>query len=202
MQSSTYWKAVLVDRGNFLERVLEILRTSGVRYCVIGRTGVNAYTYPVVTEDLDIVAAVEKIEALVTACAAEFRVERFARSIHVSAPPSKLRVQIQTDPRYFSFVDGAEVRNVLDFQLPVACIEDILQGKIWAASDETRRQSKRQKDLADIARIIEVSPELRSRVPAELLSKLIYVLQARHVVAGFSPRFQQTECSVGNSNAG
>jgi hypothetical protein len=39
--------------------------------------------------------------------------------------------------------------------------------------DETRRQSKRQKYLADIARIIEVSPELRSHVPAELLSKLI-----------------------------
>src|SRR5438309_10891305 len=106
MQSSTYWKAVLVDRGNFLERVLEILRTSGVRYCVIGGTGVNAYAYPVVTEDLDIVVAADKIEALATACAAEFRVERSARSIHVSAPPSKLRVQIQTDPRYFSFVDG------------------------------------------------------------------------------------------------
>jgi hypothetical protein len=30
MRSSTYWKAVLVDRDNFLERVLEFLRTSGV----------------------------------------------------------------------------------------------------------------------------------------------------------------------------
>jgi hypothetical protein len=61
----------------------------------------------------------------------------------------------------------------MDFQLPVARIDDILQGKIWAALDETRRQSKRQKDLADIARIIEVSPELRERVPAELLAKLL-----------------------------
>jgi hypothetical protein len=42
-----------------------------------------------------------------------------------------------------------------------------------AALDADRRQSKRQKDRADIARIIEVSPELRSRVPAELLSKLL-----------------------------
>jgi hypothetical protein len=173
MQSSTYWKAVLVDRGNFLERVLEILRTSGVRYCVIGGTGVNAYAYPVVTEDLDIVVAAEKIEALEAVFASEFKVEQFARSINVSTPSSKLRVQIQTDPRYFAFVDRSEVRNVMDFQLPVARIEDILQGKIWAALDETRRQSKRQKYLADIARIIEVSPELRSHVPAELLSKLI-----------------------------
>ncbi len=162
-----------MDRGNFLERVLEFLRTSGVRYCVIGGAGVNAYADPVVTEDLDIVIAAGEIETLKAAFAREFKVEQFAHSINVSVPDSKLRVQIQTDPRYFSFLDRATVRNVMDFQLPVARIDDILQGKIWAALDETRRQSKRQKDLADIARIIEVSPELRGRVPAELLSKLI-----------------------------
>jgi hypothetical protein len=173
MKSSTYWKAVLLDRGNFLERVLEFLKTSGVRYCVVGGTGVNAYAYPVVTEDLDIVVAAEEIDALENALAREFKVRRFPHRINVSAPPSKLQVQIQTDPRYFDFVNRATVREVMDFQLPVASIEDILQGKIWAVSDTGRRQSKRQKDLADIARILEVSPELRSRVPAELLAKLL-----------------------------
>ncbi len=162
-----------MDRDNFLERVLDFLRNSGVRYCVIGGTGVNAYAYPVVTEDLDIVVAAEAIEALESALAREFKVRRFPHSINVSVPGSKLQVQIQTDPRYFDFVDRAQVRDVMDFQLPVADIEDILQGKIWAALDSDRRQSKRQKDLADIARIIEVSPHVRSRVPAELLSKLL-----------------------------
>ncbi len=173
MRSSTYWKAVLLDRDNFLERVLEFLKHSGVRFCVIGGTGVNAYAYPVVTEDLDIVVAAEEIETLESNLSGDFKVRRFAHSINVSAPPSKLQVQIQTDPRYFGFVDRAETRTVMDFQLPVANIEDILQGKIWAATDTGRRQSKRQKDLADIARIIEVAPELRSRVPAELLSKML-----------------------------
>lgn len=42
-----------------------------------------------------------------------------------------------------------------------------------AASDETRRPSKRQKDLADIARLLEVHPELRDAVPAEILERLI-----------------------------
>src|SRR5215813_7716550 len=150
MKSSAYWKAVLVDRANFLERVLDFLRSSGVRYCVIGGTGVNAYAYPVVTEDLDIVVAADAIQALESELGRHFRVRRFAHSINVSAPPSKLQVQIQTDPRYFDFVDRAQVREVMDFQLPVAGIEDILQGKIWAALDRDRRQSKRQKDLADI----------------------------------------------------
>src|SRR5207247_7918971 len=112
MHSSAYWKAVLVDRENFLERVLELLRTSGVRYCVVGGTGVNAYAYPVVTEDLDIVVAAEAIEALESELERHFKVQRFAHSINVSAPPSKLQVQIQTDPRYFDFVDRAEIRDV------------------------------------------------------------------------------------------
>ncbi len=173
MHSSAYWKAVLVDRENFLERVLELLRTSGVRYCVVGGTGVNAYTYPVVTEDLDIAVSAEEIEKLEAELRREFKVRRFAQVINVSAPQSKLQVQVQTDPRYFDFVERAEMRDVMDFQLPVAQIEDILKGKVWAALDATRRKSKRQKDLADIARILEVSPELRGQVPAELLSKLL-----------------------------
>jgi hypothetical protein len=55
----------------------------------------------------------------------------------------------------------------------VAALEDVLQGKVWAALDPERRGSKRQKDLADIARIIETYPELRERVPAEILERLM-----------------------------
>jgi len=55
----------------------------------------------------------------------------------------------------------------------VAAIEDILQGKIWAAQDETRRGSKRQKDLADIARLLEADPALRDRVPPDIAQRLI-----------------------------
>jgi len=173
MRSSTYWKAVLVDRDNFLDRVLEFLKASGVRYCVIGGTGVNAYAYPVVTEDLDIAVAAGEIDTLEAALRTEFKARRFEHIINVSTTGSKLQLQIQTDPRYFDFVDRSEVRDVMDFQLPVAHIADILKGKVWEAMDTTRRKSKRQKDLADIARIIEVSPELRNEVPDELQSKLI-----------------------------
>ena len=161
-----------MDRDNLLERFLELLKTSGVRYCVIGGIGVNAYAYPVVTEDLDIAVAAEDIETLEKSLASHFQVERFPHSISVSAPDSKLRIQIQTDPRYFGFVDHAEIHDVMDFQLPVAQIEDLLVGKTWAALDGTRRPSKQLKDLSDIARILEVAPELRTKVPPEILSKI------------------------------
>jgi hypothetical protein len=56
--------------------------------------------------------------------------------------------------------------------MPVAAVEDVLQGKIWAAQDDTRRPSKRQKDLADILRLVEANPPLASLVPAALKKKL------------------------------
>jgi hypothetical protein len=39
--------------------------------------------------------------------------------------------------------------------------------------DPSRRPSKRQKDLADIARLLEAFPALRQQVPAEVLTRLV-----------------------------
>ena len=62
----------------------------------------------------------------------------------------------------------------LDLDLAIAAqIEDVLRGKVWAAMDSARRASKRQKDLADIARPLEAYPYLRAHVPEELLTKLL-----------------------------
>lgn len=75
--------------------------------------------------------------------------------------------------RYEGFVSRAADRTVLGITLPVASIEDVLQGKIWAVQDPTRRASKRQKDLADIARLLERRPDLRPQVPAHVRERLI-----------------------------
>jgi hypothetical protein len=133
---------------------------------------VNAYVEPVVSLDLDVVVAAEQL-AGIEAALAGYRVERIAHSLNVSLPGSDLRVQIRTDPRYSPFVERATSREVLGHTLPVAALEDVLQGKIWAAADKARRASKRQKDLADIARLIEAHPHLRDRVPKDLLDRLV-----------------------------
>ena len=103
----------------------------------------------------------------------EFHVEQFEHSLNVSATGSDLRVQIQTDPRYSAFVGRATEQDVLGHRLSVARIEDVLQDKIWAVLDPTRRASKRQKDLADIARLFERFPPLRPLIPSEVLSRLL-----------------------------
>lgn len=55
---------------------------------------------------------------------------------------------------------------------PLVSLDDILQGKIWAAEDPDRRPSKRLKDITDIARLIEKYPELRTRVPSDILERI------------------------------
>lgn len=165
MRALAFWKAVTVDRANFLETLVELLDANGIRYCVIGGQGVNAYVEPLVSLDLDLVIAVEHLTEAEALLRAHFNVERFPHSLNIGAPNSKLRVQIQTDPRYFPFVERASRREVLDISLPVASLPDILQGKVWAATDQSRRPSKRRKDLLDIERILEQYPELKASVP-------------------------------------
>jgi hypothetical protein len=172
MRALQYWKAVTNDRSDFLERLLAVFESLGVEFCVIGDAAVNAYSPPVVTLDLDIAIALRDLPRIEKALAEQFTVQRFSHSINVAARDSDLRLQIQTDPRYEAFVPRARVREVLGLRLPVAAAEDVLQGKLWAVQDEGRRPSKRQKDLADISRLIEAEPALRKRVPADVLERL------------------------------
>jgi hypothetical protein len=128
---------------------------------------------PVVTLDLDLVLAAPDLARVEPLLPSAFSVERFEHSVNLARTGSDLRVQLQTDPRYGAFVARAVRTKVLGVELPVARVEDVLQGKVWAALDPTRRASKRQKDLADIARILESRPALRASVPAQILERLI-----------------------------
>ncbi len=155
-----------------MEALLALFEEEGIRYCVIGGQAVNYYVEPLVSLDLDLVVATDQIAEVETLLAQRFSVRRFPHCINVKLGESDLRVQIQTDPRYADFVERAEKGEVLGTEMPVASIQDVLQGKVWAAQDPSRRASKRQKDLADIARLIEANPELRVSVPRKILRKI------------------------------
>ena len=173
MRAHVFWKTILDDRAHFLDRLIGLLNDHGIRYCLVGGQAVNAYAEPVVSLDLDIVVAAEQLAQCEDLLRATFTVERFPHRLKVSEAGSDLRVQVQTDPRYAAFIARAQYRDVLGLRLPVASLEDLLQGKIWAVTDPARRGSKRQKDLADIARLLEAYPALRERVPPEVLSRLV-----------------------------
>ena len=173
MRALEFWKTVTVDKTNLLERLIALLTDHGIRYCVIGGQAVNAYAEPLVSLDLDLAVAVDQLSQVESLLAKEFHMERFEHSLNVSLAGSDLRVQVQLDPRYAQFVERASKRDLLGLTLPVASVDDVLRGKVWAAQDPTRRASKRRKDLLDIERLLENYPHLRSQVPADVLARLV-----------------------------
>src|SRR6266581_2919102 len=138
MQALEFWKAVTVDRSDFLERIIALLEKNRIRFCVVGGQAVNAYAEPVVSIDLDIAVAVEDLSRAETLLRESFSVREFPHSLNVAAAGSDLRVQLQTDPRYPAFPDRAQDREMLGITLRVAAIEDVLRGKVWAVQDPER----------------------------------------------------------------
>jgi len=173
MTGKTFLNRVANGQTDVIALLLRLLEQTRAEYCVIGGLAVNAYAEPVVSLDLDIVIVANRVQALCEAASSKgFKIEQFEHSINLSVPGSDLRIQIQTDPRYQEFVPRAVQRNVLGYTMAVAALDDVLRGKVWAYRDEQRRQSKRQKDLADILRVVETHPELRDRLPPEIESQV------------------------------
>ncbi len=164
---------MIKDEPNLLERVIELLTENGIRYCVIGGQAVSAYVEPVISLDLDLAIATNQIDLAKALFEQLFSVRRYEPFFSVSLAGSDFRVQIQTDPRTAEFIERAVPGQVLGMKLPVANLQDVFHSKIWAAEDPKRRVSKRQKDLADIARLLEVYPHLNDQVPEDVRARLI-----------------------------
>jgi len=155
-------------REDILQQMLDLLNEMKVDYCVIGGLAVNAYVEPVVSLDLDLVVIAEATDNLLKVAEKIFNIEKFPHSMNLSSTKSDLRIQLQTDPRYQDFIARSSIKEVMGYEMKVASVEDVLQGKIWAYFDEERRKSKRQKDLADIFRLVEGYPHLKDLLPESL----------------------------------
>jgi hypothetical protein len=65
---------------------------------------------------------------------------------------------------------------VFDRDLPVAALEDLVRGKVWAWSDAARRPTKRLKDALDLVRLAEVEPDLvMPLLPEELRVQAVQI---------------------------
>jgi hypothetical protein len=173
MTGKEFLNSLANGKSDILQLLLDILCETGAHYCIIGGLAVNAYVEPVASLDIDIVLSVHDVEKVVRAARERgWKVEEFEHSVNLSGPGSDLRIQVQTDPRYQRFIAGAEIKEVLGYKMNVAKLRDVLQGKVWAYMDKSRRRSKRQKDLADVLRITESFPELLVELPERLKEEL------------------------------
>lgn len=171
MTGKKFLNSLANGKSDVIQLLLNLLEKLKLDYCVIGGLAVNAYAEPVASLDLDLVLAIGDIEKLlkqIDSSKEKFSVKKFTHSLNLNHPDSDLRIQIQTDEIYQPFIKNSSLKKVLGYEMKVASLEDLLQGKIWAYSDEERRKSKRQKDLADIMRLVETYPNLTELLPAKI----------------------------------
>ncbi len=171
MTKKEFLNAVSNGKVDILQIFLDAISNLGADYCVIGGLAVNAYAEPVVSLDLDVVIAIKDVESFCETASKYFKIQHFTHSINLSSSESDLRFQLQTDSRYQEFIPRAKIHNVLGYDMKVADVKDVLKGKIWAYSDTERRMSKRQKDLADILRIVESFPDLMDQLSDTIRKK-------------------------------
>ena len=173
MTAKTFYDSQTVGGTNDVMLLVDCLERADVPWCAIDGAAVNHWAAePIVTQNVDFVVTAETIERVVELLStAGFRAERFAWSVNFKGS-SQIGLQLVTEDFYREFPARAVAADVHGILLRVASLEDTLKGKIAAWSDTTRRQSKRIKDLGDIARLIESHPQLWATLPAELQQRI------------------------------
>lgn len=154
-------------------RLVDCLEKADLTWCVIGGVAVNHWAEePMVTRDVDLVVATESIETAARILQeAGFVATRFPWSINFQGR-SAVSIQLSTEEFYREFPGRAVAADVHGILLRVASLEDTFQGKIKAWNTPERRQSKRIKDFADLARLVEAHPPLWKQLPDTLQSQI------------------------------
>ena len=154
-------------------RLVDCLEKADIPWCAIGGVAVNHWAAePMVTQDVDFVVAADAVERASDVLGeAGFRSEKFQWSVNFKGH-SKVSIQLSTEDFYRDFPSRAVPADVHGILLRVASLEDTLKGKMKAWSDRARRQSKRLKNLGDIARLIEAHPHLWERLGDELKAQI------------------------------
>lgn len=154
-------------------RLVDCLERADVAWCVIGGVAVSHWAQqPMVTQEVDFVVAVEAVERTISLLEqAGFSSERSEGVVNFKGH-SAVSIQLSTEDFYRDFPSRAVPADVHGILMRVASLEDTLQGNMKAWSDPERRQNKRIKDLADIARLVESHPRLWDMLTDDLKQQL------------------------------
>jgi len=172
MTATEVFESVTNGGSSDFALLVQVLDRHG-RWCLVGGLAVNCYVEPVFTIDADIVVLSTELSAIQAELIARgFSVEEHAHSVNAQMKDSQLRIQFTVDQRYQSFLTETQTFTVLGERVPVASLENLVRGKVWAWSDPKRRLTKRKKDELDLMRIAERYPELRSLMPPVISKQL------------------------------
>jgi nucleotidyltransferase AbiEii toxin of type IV toxin-antitoxin system len=154
---------------NDVMRLVDALERADIVWCAIGGVAVNHWAAePIVTRDVDFVVAATDIERAVSSLEqGGFHAEHFEWSVNFTGG-SAVSLQLSTEPFYREFPSRSVPADVHGILMRVASLHDTLAGKVKAWNEPGCRPSKRIKDLADIARLVESHPELWGELTNEL----------------------------------
>ena len=158
-----------------LELVAELLHRTGTPYALIGGLAVQMRTAdPRTTLDIDL--AVPRFDDVPRAALLAAGFEHTGRHEHSDnwiaplSPALAVRTAVQFSAEDVGIAEAVAAAETIDVsegvRLRVARAADLIVLKLAAAAEPSRRPSKRQHDIADIAAILEENPELRT--PATL----------------------------------
>jgi len=155
-----------------LRSLTELMDREGVAYAVIGGLAVQLHSQePRTTRDIDLaIKTYDDVPASQLRAAGFEHVGRFPHSDNWVAPgggpmASRTPVQFSADELMAGAIERARSIAVRGFRLPLVTAADLLQLKLRAAEDPSRRGSKRATDVADILRLVEDHPDLSQSVP-------------------------------------
>ena len=153
--------------------LVQLLEEREIAWCMIGGLAVNHWAEEAMaTADVDLVIVTNELDSAMAACEElGFARQKFEHSVNLKGQ-SKVSIQITTAAFYQDFPARSVPADVHGILMRVASLEDTMSGKIAAYSDPQRRPSKRQKDLADIARLLEAHPALLSLVPESIQQRM------------------------------
>ena len=153
--------------------LVRILEEHAVPWCMIGGLAVNHWAEePMATADVDLVIATDRLDSCLAALAAAgFTATPFEWSVNLKGR-STVSIQISTEDFYKTYPERAVPADVHGILMRVASLEDTLRGKLKAWTEPGRRPCKRQKDLADIFRLVEAHPHLRPLLPEAVVARL------------------------------
>jgi len=169
MTSKQFYDWQTAGGTNDVLKLINILEKADVQWCVIGGVAVNHWAgNPMVTQDVDMVVALDKIRRVISLLKKEgFRSKQFPWPVNIKGK-SAVTIQLSTEDFYRDYPSRAVPADVHGILMRVASLKDTLKGKVKAWKEPDRRQSKRIKDLADIVRLVEAHPDLLHELPAEV----------------------------------
>ena len=172
MTQTEVFESVTNGGSSDFSLLVEVLNKYG-KWCLVDGLAVNCYVEPVFTVDADIVVTSADLGSIQAQLIARgFEVTEYEHSVNAQRRDSELRIQLTLDARYQKFLVDASTHLVLGERVPVASIENLVRGKVWAWGDPKRRLSKRKKDELDLIRIAEKYPELRQLMPPAITDQL------------------------------